>query len=239
MIWTPEAFERGCLGLSQAFGSMADNNNNNNNNNNASSWRLAPNGRYLVRRHQVSMNVHVNQGQSDIDQDNCDYKSGNEIYNDPDVVVAVESTQQHQGDDKKQQSTWEWHFSVIYSETWQAPVLYFHVHDLYCGEPCMRTQIVDYLTQLYAPNNVSDNWEFCSQDEHPVTRMPSFFLHPCRTNERLQHLSSASATAQQQDPALLLLQWMSLLLPSVGLAVSSNEFVKVSEFLAKNGTVID
>lgn len=240
MIWTLKAFEQACRCLTQALGQMADNDDSSLS---LGAWALADdqvsqlhnNGRspvqYLVRRHQVSANVTKGHEAIDLDIDDDD-DDCNKIYIDPDVVVH-RNTPYPIDDDSNESSSWIWHFSIVYSETWQAPVLFFHVHDLYRGEPCTRTLVVDYLSKLHTQNQVSDSWEFCSQDEHPVTRMPSFFLHPCRTHERLQHLTRVAHPEidKEENPAVVLLQWMSILLPSVGLAVSSAEFVKVAAIL--------
>jgi Autophagocytosis associated protein, active-site domain len=175
----------------------------------------------------------------------------------------------------------EWSFSVVYSDTWQVPILYFHVqqcsrddHGSYT--PCSRSMVVDILSHLHHQNlkleeesdhhsnntDINDNastyssWDFVSSDEHPVTGLPCFFLHPCRTRERLEILlrttntpvtsstekAAKSEKDQQQqqqqqqqlesssessDPAMLLLIWMSLILPSVGHGFSARTFAKL------------
>lgn len=252
MIWTLEDFEQACLRLSQAFDRVQDDDSNSSSSSSSSAlaWTVVDAQqpyssrpvKYLVHRHQARVSNGarlLNHGgpEEAIPQDDNDDNGDNnctKLYDDPDVVVHQNGpNQDDETTSKPSSSSWEWNFSVVYSETWQAPVLYFHVHnDVYRGEPCTRTQIVRHLTKTLDAqnNNVSDSWDFVSQDEHPVTRLPSFFLHPCRTNERLQHLSNKD-NKEEEDPAVVLLQWMSLILPSVGLSVSSADFVKVRTLL--------
>jgi Autophagocytosis associated protein, active-site domain len=192
----------------------------------------------------------------------------------------------------------EWSFSVVYSDTWQVPVLYFHVQyqcshdddndsDTTTTTPCSRSMVVEMLSRVHhqniqmeqdddnednannivnnRDNNVScfSSWDFVSSDEHPVTGLPCFFLHPCRTRDRVEILlntipSTTTTTTtttktpstsltndaeksdkqqQQQhesvpssessDLAMLLLIWMSLILPSVGHGFSAKTFARV------------
>jgi hypothetical protein len=122
----------------------------------------------------------------------------------------------------------EWRFSIVYSDTWRVPLLYFHVQHL-DGTPCSRTDVLDMLKSSNHQNQVEDSWDFLSQEEHPVTRLPSFFLHPCRTKERLDTLQAST-----DDEAVRLLSWMSMILPSVGYSISSKEFRQVKHGLEKD-----
>jgi hypothetical protein len=95
----------------------------------------------------------------------------------------------------------------------------------------------------YEPTSWS-SWEFVSQEEHPISGMPSYFLHPCRTGERMESLmvtnstlSSSSldeeedeeegdggncrrsTTATTTSTVVPLLSWLSMVLPVVGCAV--------------------
>lgn len=100
----------------------------------------------------------------------------------------------------------EWSLSVIYSHTWQCPVLYFSV---------IRSDGTP------VPRLASDE-EFVSYDQHPVGGTPACFLHPCRTNERMAALND------DDRPAMRLLQWLCLLLPAIGCSVSAKEFTQIS-----------
>jgi hypothetical protein len=162
------------------------------------------------------------------------------------VLVHTEQSELHEDPDVSpvpqlpcdEDCYWEWHLSVAYSDTWRSPVLYFHVHEEARrggGPVCARQSIVDFLTALHHQNQVAESWDFVSQDEHPITGLPSFFLHPCRTNERLAHLVANQQMKCASTPdAVRVLRWMALLLPSVGLALSSSDFVQLEKHCNKN-----
>jgi ubiquitin-like-conjugating enzyme ATG10 len=106
------------------------------------------------------------------------------------------------------QSSSQWRFSVVYSDTWKVPVLYFSVQVDSAGNPCSREEV---LSMLPCPE-VSDTWDFLSHDEHPVTGAPSYFLHPCRTADRLELM----LRRHPDKDSVVLLSWFSLVLPAVG-----------------------
>jgi ubiquitin-like-conjugating enzyme ATG10 len=87
--------------------------------------------------------------------------------------------------------------------------------------------VVRALQRIHPQNKVEDDWDFVSVDEHPVSRVPSFFLHPCRTEERMMALSKAHDT----PPAVRLLSWLSMILPSVGYSVPSSMFWSIKKKL--------
>jgi hypothetical protein len=147
------------------------------------------------------------------------------VINDPDAVVKgltdeIESSE----------SESEWNFSIVYSETWRVPVLYFHVQQR-DGTPCTRNYVLEILqgdSSHSHQNKVADSWDFVSHEEHPVSRCPSFFLHPCRTRERLETLQANIHTG---DESLRLLSWMSMIFPSVGCSISSRTFQQLKDRL--------
>jgi hypothetical protein len=133
----------------------------------------------------------------------------------------------------------EWTFSIVYSDTYRVPVLYFHVHQMKNGEPCLRSRVSQ---QLQPASSVVDPWEFVSQEEHPITGFPSFFLYPCQTSERLellQHLlvepsiSTTTTTTTTGDEGkkstttVLLWTWMSMILPVVKHPIPSTYFLQI------------
>ena len=72
------------------------------------------------------------------------------------------------------------HFSIIYHDTWQVPVLYWHT-----TPPLPRSTT---LSLLSLPNNASE----VSQERHPITHRPAFFCHPCFTQETLHLMNTPS-----------------------------------------------
>lgn len=127
----------------------------------------------------------------------------------------------------KRRDETEWSFSVVYSEVWRAPVLYFTVQRL-DGIPCTRREVLDMLDHHDHQNaaTVPDSWDFVSWDEHPVTGIPSFVLHPCRTLERLQLLG-----ASFDHPTRRVWSWITMILPTVGVSVSPRTFQLVQRQL--------
>jgi hypothetical protein len=123
-----------------------------------------------------------------------------------------------------------WNFSVVYSDTFQVPVLYFHVQHSN-GEPCSRSQV---LTWLKKPD-IEDSWEFLSQEEHPCTRLPSFFLHPCQTPELLRVMMMTTTTTPDQGGdgggSHALWAWLSLILGAVGYPIPADFYLHVQKQL--------
>ena len=150
---------------------------------------------------------------------------------DPDVVVKV-LTDEIKSSESEFES--EWNFSIVYSETWRVPVLYFSVQQK-DGTPCTRNHVLEVLQgdSHSHQNQVADSWDFVSHEEHPVSRCPSFFLHPCRTQERLETLLQ-TANSSISDVALRLLSWMSMIFPSVGCSLSSLTFQQIRDRLLED-----
>lgn len=124
----------------------------------------------------------------------------------------------------------EWTFSVVFHETWRVPTLYFQVHGI-DGTPTTREEVLRILlnsrgssggntADFYANDSMTEEqtWDFVSQEEHPMTGKPSFFLHPCQTATKIELL------LQQPKHHCPLLSWMSMILPSVGCTISPIHF---------------
>lgn len=119
----------------------------------------------------------------------------------------------------------EWRFTIVFSDTWRVPVLYFTVQDS-AGNPCLRQQV---LSMLPAAEQQEDTWDFVSYDEHPVTGMPSYFLHPCQTQDILKILQKDCS-----QTSTLLLSWLSLILPTIGYTLPSMVFKKLRKQLLQS-----
>ena len=190
-------------------------------------------------------------------------ESVKEILEDPhslDTFLGENSHEfKHDDNDKSvnQYITMEWSFSIVYHETWGVPVLYFQVQYL-DGSRCSRHDVLDAL-HVYDLNtsdaglNITvgavDSWDFISEEEHPITGIPSFFLHPCQTSARLEWMLEA----MKQDAATpmdginndihedrrrgceyhhdyLLLMWMMMIFPAVRCKIG----IKVFDYVRKN-----
>jgi hypothetical protein len=130
----------------------------------------------------------------------------------------------------------EWHLNIVFSPTWCVPVLYVSVNYI-DGTPLTRDSVLQYFDTTTRQGQgqgkstdaelESSSWEFISEDEHPVTGVPCFFLHPCRTRERINCLHSSSPPfvpssdySASPSASLLLLSWMTMILPPIGIHIS-------------------
>ena len=150
-------------------------------------------------------------------------------------------------DDDKLQQTFvtQWTFSIVYSSTYQAPVLYFHVQEESNGNPVGRELLLKLLghehqrSDFQASNDFpTETWEFLSQEEHPITGSSSFFLHPCQSAQRLQLLQTTTTNdktvgLEEQPKRNVLWSWMPMILPAVGHSVPSAYFTQVQNCIAR------
>jgi Autophagocytosis associated protein, active-site domain len=138
--------------------------------------------------------------------------------------------------DENQFTLLQWNLSCVYSETWQIPVLYFDVRNVSTGQPCSREEVLSYLVldfdglpvQSDETNQIESSWNFLSFDEHPISRLPSFFLHPCRTSERMGLIESTlmqHSTCGVETRAVLLHSWLSLMLAPLRMKLSLESFI--------------
>lgn len=104
----------------------------------------------------------------------------------------------------------EWSFSVVFHEIWRVPTLYFDVNGS-DGTPITREEVVRLVSDSMTEEQ---SWDFISQEEHPMTGSPSFFLHPCQTVAKMELL------LPQEHNLCPLLSWMSMILPSVGCSIN-------------------
>lgn len=145
-----------------------------------------------------------------------------------DERVAVD----HDAAPPSEHSTVEWHFSVVYSDTWQVPILYFTVQHR-DGSPCPRSLVLESL------HEEDDSYEFISYDEHPISGIPSLYLHPCQTSERLNILlMGTSSSWTTTSPCHILLSWLSIVLPAVGFRIPPFLFPTMMASASTNSTTI-
>lgn len=152
---------------------------------------------YLVHppvRTEVSLGLQL---EGDVDEE--EIVSEFDLLEDPDAIISPDLSD----------NQLEWRFSVVYSDTFRVPVLYFQVMRL-DGSPCLRNEVLSTLKC----NEPNDGWDFLSFEEHPVNGTPSFFLHPCQTSARLSLVYDGKDT--RTSP---LLSWMTMMLPAVGFRI--------------------
>ena len=122
----------------------------------------------------------------------------------------------------------EFSFSVCFSHVWSVPVLYFRAQDLY-GQMISRARLLQFIKQgrMIATGDTDNiDWDennFISEEEHPVTGTPCFFLHPCETATRLHTLSLSIREDSDHDTrfySLLILSWLCMVLPAIQFRMS-------------------
>ncbi|KAI8922088.1 hypothetical protein DFJ77DRAFT_11261 [Powellomyces hirtus] len=101
-------------------------------------------------------------------------------------------------------------FHVIYSQTWQVPVMYFSAWTA-SGSPLsldeLKAVIKGGLPEIDEQFRTEYGMPVVSQQDHPVLGVPFFTIHPCQTAALLKEL-----TAESNDPALNpLMSWMSVM----------------------------
>ena len=136
-----------------------------------------------------------------------------------------------------------WRLSMVYSPTWMVPVLYFTVQNASSGSILSRPQVMDLISHKKNDNSKGrgssihhdddDSGDyFLSQEMHPVSGVPSFFLHPCQTATRMKELiHSSSSSSQKNNHHLYLWTCLSLLLPTLGFEIPSTIFTAVQNEL--------
>ena len=179
--------------------------------------------------------------------------------------------QQHQNQQQHQQHDVhssiidvQWTFSIVYSHVWSVPVLYFQLqyangillnrkqvmdvlkfrdHDMNNNDATTsnRSSTIQTNNDNNSNSNSKDGWNFVSQEEHPITGVPTFFLHPCQTSTRMDLVhdtfngssssSSRNSNAYDDNPAQWILTWMSMLLPTVGFKIPPTVFCKLQTML--------
>jgi hypothetical protein len=120
------------------------------------------------------------------------------------------------------------------------------------GNPVGRQRLLRILRQEHQRSSFefgndypSDTSEFVSQEEHPITGLPSFFLHPCQSAQRLHLLTIATKDRIKISKGLkeesklddftknsVLWIWMSMILPAVGYSIPSSYFRLIEKRIA-------
>ncbi|KAK5705662.1 hypothetical protein LTR17_021486 [Elasticomyces elasticus] len=120
---------------------------------------------------------------------------------------------------------------IVYSPSYHVPVLYISLL------PGTGTDIHDLLvpTSHKAPlQHAGGPLGALSLTDHPVTGMPAYFVHPCRTGEGMAAITMSSVDGGQVNSVEYLMRWLGLVGPSVGLFVP----VALAEALGTRSAVL-
>ncbi|KAM6475302.1 ubiquitin-like-conjugating enzyme ATG10 isoform 2-T4 [Liasis olivaceus] len=123
---------------------------------------------------------------------NRDGSSGRvDIVNDGPTFTSVEEglddSQEAEVSEASEVIRYEYH--VLYSCSYQAPVLYFRACFL-DGKPLTLDEIWKSVHECYRDRLWQGPWDTITQQEHPLLGQPFFVLHPCRTNEFMSSILS-------------------------------------------------
>lgn len=119
-------------------------------------------------------------------------------------------------------------YDVVYSPSYQVPVLYltFATASTNKGVPLPSA---DEVYAMLVPQGFKTPMRdvgvmgALSMAEHPITGMPAYFVHPCRTQEALAPLLGDTSHKPGFEPDLeYLLLWFGVIGASVGLSVPVN-----------------
>ncbi|XP_076995366.1 ubiquitin-like-conjugating enzyme ATG10 isoform X3 [Tamandua tetradactyla] len=108
----------------------------------------------------------------------------------------------------------KYEFHVLYSCSYQVPVLYFRASFL-DGRPLTLKDIWEGVHECYRTRLVQGPWETITQQEHPILGQPFFVLHPCKTNEFMSPILKESRKINRNVNYIT--SWLSIVGPVVGL----------------------
>uniref|UniRef100_A0A8C9W892 Ubiquitin-like-conjugating enzyme ATG10 n=2 Tax=Scleropages formosus TaxID=113540 RepID=A0A8C9W892_SCLFO len=107
-------------------------------------------------------------------------------------------------------------YHVLYSSSYQTPVLYFRASAL-DGRPLSLEEMWDNVHPSYRRRLLHSPWDTITQQEHPCLGQPFFVLHPCRTWDFMSPILEA---AQNECRKLnYIVSWLSVVGPMVGLEI--------------------
>ncbi|XP_076140657.1 ubiquitin-like-conjugating enzyme ATG10 [Alosa pseudoharengus] len=107
-------------------------------------------------------------------------------------------------------------YHVLYSCSYQIPVLYFRASTLE-GRSLSLDEVWNNVHPNYQQRLRQGPWDTITQQEHPLLGQPFFMLHPCRTEEFMR---PALETARAEQKGVnYIVTWLSVVGPVVGLDV--------------------
>ena len=114
---------------------------------------------------------------------------------------------------------------IAYSPTYRVPVLYLTFSEVSTNKSIALTS-PDEVYEILVPEDFKSPMRSVgvmgalSMAEHPVSGIPAYFVHPCRTQEAMSPLlSNAKPDAHSRDGTRYLLLWFGVIGASVGLSV--------------------
>lgn len=119
-------------------------------------------------------------------------------------------------------------YDVVYSPAYQVPVLYITLSDA-ATKKSIALPSPDELYRLLVPDEFKSAMRdvgvmgALSMSDHPVTGVPAYFVHPCRTQEALApFLEDPKSDGSARTALDYLMLWFGVIGASVGLSVPVN-----------------
>ncbi|XP_065199383.1 ubiquitin-like-conjugating enzyme ATG10 [Sycon ciliatum] len=109
-------------------------------------------------------------------------------------------------------------YHVVYSTSYQVPVLYFNAYTLE-GKLLSLDEIWAAVPDHFQARLKDERWTFLTQQEHPYLGRPFFQLHPCKTASLMQSLQCEPSSEHY------VCSWLSAIGSVVGLSMGSAYFL--------------
>ncbi len=108
-------------------------------------------------------------------------------------------------------------YGIIHSPTYQVPVLYLSLEWSKGGKPPSLQEVFEPLVSPSYQAQIQNVGVMggLSMTDHPISGLPTYFVHPCRTSEAI----SAFTGSKNIMPTDYLVKWIGLVGGSVGLNV--------------------
>ncbi|XP_062870368.1 ubiquitin-like-conjugating enzyme ATG10 [Trichomycterus rosablanca] len=107
-------------------------------------------------------------------------------------------------------------YHVLYSCSYQVPVLYFRASTL-DGQLLSLEEIWNNIHPNYKQRLLLEPYATLTQQEHPFLGQPFFMLHPCRTKEFMRPILEMALAENRKINYIV--TWLSIVGPVVGLDV--------------------
>ncbi|KAK3623399.1 hypothetical protein LTR56_010407 [Elasticomyces elasticus] len=108
-------------------------------------------------------------------------------------------------------------YDIVYSPSYRVPVLYITL-----SHPPPNSNIHDLLvpaSHRAQLQHAGGSLGALSLTDHPITGLPAYFIHPCRTAEGMAAITKSGEVGGRGGPMEYLMRWLGLVGPSVGLSV--------------------
>ena len=124
-------------------------------------------------------------------------------------------------------------YHVIYSPSYQVPVLYFTVSND-SGKLVPLRDFWGFVSPFHVTRESGMEWESVTQQEHPILCRPFYHVHPCHTptimattlTNKPSH-DSETGTRHGNSRSSYLLSWLTTFGPTIGLSISL-DYLKLS-----------